>query len=170
MPQFVGPAPKTDVIQIVGIGAAMFLAMVLPFSLLLAYFHRKGYSIHFDAATGFTFKQGRSTSHEMEYDLKSGSFQMDSSGVLSSRDGFPTLVYPKTRVTEGRSYFEIEVVEVGGMPQLGWADADFTVGRGSGVGDDEHSWGIDGARRMVWPERRFGKKWRKGKRSDKHVR
>jgi len=53
-----------------------------------------------------------------------------------------------------KAFYEIELITIGGAPQLGWASPSFVVGAsaplGEGVGDDDASWGADGARKLLW--------------------
>ena len=67
--------------------------------------------------------------------------------ALTHLAGFPTLVAPVSVC----QYYEITIGEaIGDAAQYGWIDAAFTAGVGGGVGDDEHSWGVDGARLQKW--------------------
>ena len=53
-----------------------------------------------------------------------------------------------------KAFYEIELIAIGDAPQLGWASPSFVVGAsapsGEGVGDDDASWGADGARKLLW--------------------
>jgi ankyrin repeat protein len=53
-----------------------------------------------------------------------------------------------------KAFYEIELITIGGAPQLGWASPSFVVGASApsdkGVGDDDASWGADGARKLLW--------------------
>jgi ankyrin repeat protein len=53
-----------------------------------------------------------------------------------------------------KAFYEIELITIGYAPQLGWASPSFVVGAsaplGEGVGDDDASWGADGARKLLW--------------------
>lgn len=66
----------------------------------------------------------------------------------------------------GKRYYETECVSVGqGIAQVGFADEKFSAGRGSGVGDDKHSWGFDGNRVCKWgnaTQAKYGKAWSDG--------
>ena len=49
--------------------------------------------------------------------------------------------------------------------KIGWADENVTMARNSGVGDDAHSWGIDGDRVQAWhgcESNAFGQAWTTG--------
>jgi ankyrin repeat protein len=69
-------------------------------------------------------------------------------------------------------YFEVQIVSKGETPQFGWCDSKFTAksmggaGGGDGVGDDAHSWGVDGERVMKWSDGgnciEFGAPWKIG--------
>jgi hypothetical protein len=50
-------------------------------------------------------------------------------------------------------YFEVHVLSCGADPQFGFVTEKFSkssVFTGDGVGDDEHSWGVDGVRHKLW--------------------
>jgi hypothetical protein len=53
-----------------------------------------------------------------------------------------------------KAFYEIELITIGSEPQFGWASPSFVVGAsapsGKGVGDDDASWGADGARKLLW--------------------
>ena len=54
-----------------------------------------------------------------------------------------------------KAFYEIELITIGDAPQLGWASPSFVVGASApsgteGVGDDDASWGADGARKLLW--------------------
>ena len=67
--------------------------------------------------------------------------------------GFSTVGLPSAS-SAGKIFFEVELVTVGSYPQIGWASEAFVCGAnapaGEGVGDDDDSWGADGARKMLW--------------------
>ena len=53
------------------------------------------------------------------------------------------------------------------VAQIGWADALFVANcmKGIGTGDDDHSWGYDGARQRKWHDgswEAYGKTWQRG--------
>ena len=53
----------------------------------------------------------------------------------------------------GKGYYEVEILVLDHRPQFGFATAAFERVRGAtgdGVGDDEHSWAVDGARQLKW--------------------
>jgi hypothetical protein len=57
----------------------------------------------------------------------------------------------------GKGYYELEILEVDvECPQYGFASAAFArvlgAKSGDGVGDDAHSWAVDGARQLKWPD------------------
>jgi len=66
----------------------------------------------------------------------------------------------------GKKYYEIECISVGqGIAQVGFADEEFSAGRGNGVGDDKHSWGFDGNRVCKWGnagQAAYGTSWKDG--------
>lgn len=56
-------------------------------------------------------------------------------------------------LTSGKHYYEIEVAALGGgASQIGWADLEYVGASrdGVGVGDDKHSWAMDGDRELKW--------------------
>ena len=64
----------------------------------------------------------------------------------------------------GKCYYEVTVERKGWCPQIGWADERFEVNHHStddGVGDSDHSWGVDGVRKGKNSQKR-GKLWHKG--------
>ena len=76
-------------------------------------------------------------------------------------------VKANVKVTKGRWYYEASLC-THGLMQIGWATERFTpkpIG-GLGVGDDEHSWGIDLFRRQRWHQNYPGpvlmRKWQAG--------
>ena len=82
--------------------------------------------------------------------------------------GFETVGAPDAGVDSGRVFYEMEIVRMGPAPQMGWATGSFRQMLGSstgeGVGDDPHSWGIDGHRRKKWHagSERWGQAWSTG--------
>merc|ERR1712232_1508924 len=61
----------------------------------------------------------------------------------------------KEAATSGVIYYEVEVINAEGIPQIGFAASSFvnvTIdgGTGEGVGDDPLSWGFDGTRNCAW--------------------
>ena len=53
----------------------------------------------------------------------------------------------------GKGYYEVEILVLDQCPQFGFATAAFERVGGYtsvGVGDDEHSWAVDGARQLKW--------------------
>ena len=56
-----------------------------------------------------------------------------------------------------KGYYEIEILEVGVAPRYGFASASFSASflahstaKFDGVGDCQHSWGVDGVRKKLW--------------------
>jgi hypothetical protein len=81
---------------------------------------------------------------------------------------FVTVGVPQLR-SAGKVFFEVELLELSNdwCPQFGWAGAAFATSAdrsGQGVGDDTHSWGVDGARSLKWHggEAPFDTKWAAG--------
>jgi hypothetical protein len=83
-------------------------------------------------------------------------------------DRFETVGAPHAAVTAGKVYYEVELRRVGGNPQFGWCSRAFNTSiheySGSGVGDDDTGWGVDGARRQRWHagDARWGGSWNDG--------
>jgi thiol-disulfide isomerase/thioredoxin len=67
---------------------------------------------------------------------------------------FATIGTPDSLVKSGTIYYEVEVLESDGIPQIGFATPSFQTGvdtqTGEGIGDDEFSWGFDGVRKLAW--------------------
>eukprot|EP00746_Dinoflagellata_sp_MGD_P143747 gnl/MRDRNA2_/MRDRNA2_76540_c0_seq2.p1 gnl/MRDRNA2_/MRDRNA2_76540_c0~~gnl/MRDRNA2_/MRDRNA2_76540_c0_seq2.p1 ORF type:complete len:2413 (+),score=413.30 gnl/MRDRNA2_/MRDRNA2_76540_c0_seq2:124-7362(+) len=70
-----------------------------------------------------------------------------------------TLGSPALGVKNGRWYFEVKML--GAVdPQVGWADRTFfeaVHNKCLGVGDNAHSWAVDGRRQQLWHKGRCGK-------------
>ncbi len=67
----------------------------------------------------------------------------------------------------GKGYYEVEILGLDSLPQYGFATAGFerVCGASSdGVGDNEHSWAVDGARQLKWHngEERYECTWKQG--------
>ena len=61
---------------------------------------------------------------------------------------------------KGKIYYEVNAIEAGRNPQIGWATEDFESiddYSNSGVGDCPHSFGADGIRKRLWGPRFFEK-------------
>jgi len=90
------------------------------------------------------------------------------SGAVAYRGNFTTVAIPGRALKgDGSVYCEIEVLEFDGIQQMGFATDGFsTEENGSGVGDDAHSFGVDGQRVQKWvcgkDPTSFGAKWKKG--------
>jgi hypothetical protein len=73
---------------------------------------------------------------------------------------FPSATAPAVSLTSGKWYYEACVLVPGSCPQVGWADDAFlpsaSTGGGCGVGDDAHSWAVDGVRVKKWHSGRAG--------------
>jgi len=67
-----------------------------------------------------------------------------------------------------KGYYELEIVKLCAAPQFGFASKGFRCiesSTGEGVGDDDNSWGVDGARRRQWhngPINEYGASWKIG--------
>ena len=72
------------------------------------------------------------------------------------------------KLSGGRFYYEVEIEEMQGVAQLGWATEGFhstPEDTGEGVGDNPFSWGFDGTRKLKWSDdtsTAFGDKWNVG--------
>lgn len=87
-----------------------------------------------------------------------------------------TVIFPEDFVTvgtphyatSGKIFYEVELSTIGSFPQFGWATTTFDVlthhSGLSGVGDDNSSWGIDGARQQKWSNgpTNWGEAWEVG--------
>jgi hypothetical protein len=86
-------------------------------------------------------------------------------GVLRCTGGFPSVAPRDVVLTSGKWYYEVTLIKAG-LAQLGWGDVMFTGNslKGEGVGDDLHSWGLDGHRVFKWPGGgvRWGRAWAEG--------
>jgi len=86
-------------------------------------------------------------------------------GVLRCTGGFPSIAPKDVALKSGKWYYEITLLKAG-LAQLGWCDALFTGNslKGEGVGDDLHSWGLDGHRVFKWHGggTRWGRAWTEG--------
>ena len=66
-------------------------------------------------------------------------------------DNFATVGAPEALTTSGVLYYEIEVLEAGGEPQIGFAlDMDVCESTDQGCGDSRTSWALDGTRKVKW--------------------
>jgi hypothetical protein len=75
-------------------------------------------------------------------------------------NGFTTVV-GDVKLSDGKFYYEAEVKKIDGVMQLGFVTEGFQTSEkagGIGVGDDDHSWGFDGIRQLVWPNKREGER------------
>mmetsp|Transcript_49528 Transcript_49528/g.105225 ORF Transcript_49528/g.105225 Transcript_49528/m.105225 type:complete len:784 (+) Transcript_49528:204-2555(+) len=84
-----------------------------------------------------------------------GSIKYDSADrLLEFNNSFATAILDETIVTQGVLYYEVEIVEVDGIAQFGFALrnalAKTNEPTGDGVGDDSKSWGVCGIREELW--------------------
>jgi len=64
---------------------------------------------------------------------------------------FCTAGVPDAAAREGQVYYEIELIGSGPFPQIGWVPSGWRAkSKTDGVGDDQLSYGADGARHVVW--------------------
>lgn len=83
-----------------------------------------------------------------------------------------TMGAPALKRSSGRFYYEVKLGRGCQEPQIGWATGGFeevAAWNGSGVGDDEHSWGADGVRHSWWhngpqdcADERWSRDWLEG--------
>jgi hypothetical protein len=72
------------------------------------------------------------------------------------------------KLSGGMFYYEVEIEEMQGVAQLGWATEGFhstPQDTGEGVGDNPFSWGFDGTRKLKWSDdtsTAFGDEWNVG--------
>jgi hypothetical protein len=81
-------------------------------------------------------------------------------------DDFNTFV-ADVKLCDGCFYFELGVVDTGSCQQFGFCSEGFHLAEqeSAGVGDDAHSWAVDGSRQLLWPggkSKPFGSKWSVG--------
>jgi nucleoredoxin len=79
-------------------------------------------------------------------------------------DSFNTFV-ADVKLSNGRFYFEVEVLSLQGVVQFGVCTDGFDARvdpDGDGVGDDEFSFAVDGVRQRKWPGQDFGSEWADG--------
>jgi len=81
---------------------------------------------------------------------------------------FDTFGAPSHTTSKGKVFYEVEILDLDeGIQQFGWADEAFQRVEsqvGEGTGDDEHSWGADGARVQRWHDgsTEYGQSWSNG--------
>ena len=98
-----------------------------------------------------------------------GSTAVAADHTVTFKDAFVTVGAPAS-VVSARGFYEVTLVAFtteNTHPQFGWAGAEFehcVRQTYDGVGDDEHSWGVDGARRLKFfgDEEPFGEPWAEG--------
>lgn len=82
------------------------------------------------------------------------------------RSSFPTIFLDGVLLTQGQWYYEVTCGCKNVAVQLGWSDLVSLQSNdcGLGVGDDKHSWAIDGDRRCLWhiDSIAYGKEWKIG--------
>ena len=80
-------------------------------------------------------------------------FSRGSGSAIIAFSQFSTVI-ANTPIAQGAQvYFEVHVLSSGESPQFGLASEKFSSCSdytGDGVGDDAHSWGIDGVRKQLW--------------------
>ena len=82
------------------------------------------------------------------------------------KSSFPTVFLDGVLLTQGKWYYEVTCKCKNVAVQLGWSDLDSLQSNdgGLGIGDDKHSWAIDGDRRCLWHVAKimYGKEWKIG--------
>merc|ERR1719152_1101401 len=107
------------------------------------------------ASGGVVLRRLRGQVGDAAVALPDGAAAAAASGVreLTFRS-FSTLGVTEATASSGVIYYETTLLEMQGIPQIGFATAAFVTGdgapRGEGVGDDEASWGLDGVRNCKW--------------------
>ena len=85
---------------------------------------------------------------------------------VHDEDGvFATAGLPGTRLTSGKWYYEVTIVEEPEFPQFGFARQGFTATTDKGCGDDAFSYAADGMRCKVWHQgehEAYGEEWEVG--------
>ncbi len=71
-------------------------------------------------------------------------------GATALIGGFFTVGLPDLPVASGSVYYEITLLRLGDVPQVGWVPSGWAAKDGCGVGDDELSLGYDGVHHTVW--------------------
>jgi hypothetical protein len=80
-------------------------------------------------------------------------FSRGSGCAIISFSQFSTVIAHTPIAPGTKAYFEVHILSAGADPQFGLATEKFaqsSVYTGDGVGDDEHSWGVDGVRHKLW--------------------
>ena len=85
---------------------------------------------------------------------EAGAVQVDvDARTVSFTGSFATVRSAQRCPLGGKGYYEIEILEILQYPQYGFAAPNFLHVLGAsnnGVGDDAHSWAVDGARQRRW--------------------
>jgi hypothetical protein len=114
------------------------------------------------------FWRGESTSALRRFELNSIVTRAVPFGKVS--DGTCITMRSRQRCPMGsKGYYELEILERDGwLPQYGFASASFQSVRGAsggGVGDDEHSWAVDGKNQRAYHKgqrKAYACKWKTG--------
>lgn len=80
-------------------------------------------------------------------------FTKGSGSAIIAFSQFSTVISSTPIAPGAQVYFEVHVLSSGESPQFGLASEKFSACSdytGDGVGDDAHSWGIDGVRKQLW--------------------
>jgi len=103
-----------------------------------------------DGYSCINFKQS-DDSFKIDGDIKCE--KVDDGFKITANAGFPTVILNDKEILKkgNKYYFELLLGSEGCM-QLGFADTKFEAdaARGSGIGDDSHSWGVDLLRMQKW--------------------
>ena len=102
-------------------------------------------------------KEGEMETVRVLYELGASVEGIPSGPLLCRLSGFTTAAAPGAVARRGQVRYEITLKVVGGYPQIGWATPKFETtsqATNKGTGDDEHSWGADGARQVSFHDGR----------------
>lgn len=107
-----------------------------------------------------------STNESQVWELMPPKDRYKSAKLTKYESSFPTIFLDGVLLTQGQWYYEVTCGCKNVAVQLGWSDLDSLQSNdsGLGVGDDKHSWAIDGDRRCLWHNGSiaYGKEWKIG--------
>lgn len=96
-----------------------------------------------------------------------GAFSFDRNGVIGIKSTFPTIVPRGVKLTSGKYYYEVLVMNANnGVAQVGFCDSLCVVDDklALGAGDCAHGWAVDGTRVQKWngANTEWGTRWKDG--------
>jgi hypothetical protein len=136
-----------------------FLAALLPVSIAQGNLRETVKIINAIDSTAVWPTRIPSTSHLKQHRgaYKSASifapFSKGSGCAIIHFSTFSTVTSSTPITPASKAYFEVHVLSSGESPQFGLATENFPTCSeysGDGVGDDAHSWGVDGVRHQIW--------------------